>query len=196
MTTGAFERVVRRAGARRAEAAEHCDLCSAPVSAGHRHLFDTQRGELMCACRPCSLLFDREAASEGHYRRVPERRLRLDPVPTEALGVPVGLAFFVMRADGTVAAYYPSPAGPTEWEVDQQAWRDTVDRCPELAGLETDVEALLINTARDQQQYWIAPIDDCFRLVGVVRREWKGLSGGSTVWPEIERFFAELQERR
>lgn len=196
MTTGALERMIRRAGARRAEAAEHCDLCSAPVSPGHRHLLDTQRGELMCACQPCSLLFDRDAASEGHYRRVPERRIRLEPVPTEALGVPVGLAFFVPRADGVVVAHYPSPAGPTEWEVDPRAWADVVDQRPELAGLEPDVEALLVNTAHGQQQHWIAPIDDCFRLVAVVRREWRGLSGGSTVWPEIERFFAELTKQR
>lgn len=196
MTTGALERVIRRASARRAEAAEHCDMCSVPVPAWHRHIVDTRSGELMCACQACSLLFDRDAASEGHYRRVPERRVRLAPVSTEALGVPVGLAFFVRRGDGVVVAHYPSPAGPTEWEVDEQAWRDVLDRCPELRSLEPDVEALLVNTARGHEHHWIAPVDDCFRLVAVVRREWKGFSGGSTVWPELDRFFAELKEKR
>lgn len=194
--TGTLERIIRGAGARRAEAAEHCDLCSAPIPAEHRHLYDTAAGELMCACRPCSLLFDREAASEGHYRQVPQRRVRLSPVPTGALGVPVGLAFFVVQADATVVARYPSPVGPTEWEADAEAWGAVVDGCPALAGLEPDVEALLVNTARGAQEHWLVPIDDCYRLVAVVRREWRGMSGGGTVWPEIERFFAELTERR
>jgi hypothetical protein len=177
-------------------AGERCDLCSAPVPPGHRHLLDTERGEAMCACQACSLLFVRDAASRGHYRLVPQRRLRLAAVATQALGVPVGLAFFVARGDGPVVAHYPSPAGATQWEVDPAAWRDVVERCPALGDLEPEVEALLVNTARGARQHWLVPIDDCFRLVAVVRREWRGLSGGSRVWPEIERFFAELTERR
>jgi hypothetical protein len=166
------------------------------VPPGHRHLLDTEHGALMCCCQACSLLFAREAASEGHYRLVPRRRVRLPAVPTKELGVPVGLAFFVPRTDGAVIAHYPSPAGATQWEVDPQAWADVVERCPELRTLAADVQALLVNTAHGHQQHWIVPIDDCFRLVAVVRREWKGLSGGSRVWPEIEQFFAELTEQR
>ena len=108
----------------------------------------------------------------------------------------MGLAFFVMGGNGTVIAHYPSPAGATQWEVDPQAWASVVDHCPTLRTLQPDVEALLVNTARGQQHHWLVPIDDCFRLVAVVRQEWKGLSGGSRVWPEIERFFAELKEQR
>ncbi len=196
MSTSALERAIRRASTRRVEAGERCEMCTAPVAAEHRHLLDTERGEVLCACQACSLLFARDAASEGHYRLVPRRRLRLAAVSTAALGVPVGLAFFVPHPDGVVIAHYPSPAGATQWEVDAPAWRDVVDRRPELRTLEADVEALLVNTARGQQHHWIVPVDDCFRLVALVRREWKGLSGGSRVWPEIERFFAELTEQQ
>lgn len=195
-SAGALERVIRRAGVRRRQSQERCELCSVPVLADHRHMLDTERGEVMCACQACSLLFSKGAASEGHYRLVPRRRVRLPAVSTKDLGVPVGLAFFVPRADGTVIAHYPSPAGATQWEVDPPAWAAVLDRHPELRTLEPDVQALLVNTARDQQQHWLVPIDDCFRLVAVVRREWKGLSGGSRVWPEIEQFFAELTEQR
>jgi hypothetical protein len=55
------------------------------------------------------------------------------------------------------------------------------------------VEALLVNTARDRREYWIAPIDDCYRLVAIVREHWRGLSGGTQVWPAIDAFFAALQ---
>ncbi|MGP3975729.1 DUF5947 family protein [Streptomyces sp. 8N114] len=200
MTTGALARVIRQAAAQRGgrgEDAERCDLCAAPVPAEqHRHLLDTTADQVLCACWPCSVLFVRDAAGEGHYRLIPQRRERLGPVPTATLGVPVGLAFFVPRTDGSVRAHYPSPAGPTRWEVDPEAWRETVGQCPELATLAVDVEALLVNSVQGRAQHWIVPVDDCFRMVAVVRREWRGLSGGSRVWPEIDRFFAGLTECR
>jgi hypothetical protein len=191
---GRLARLIRSSTDRRTGAEEHCDLCSAPVPDDHRHLYDTERQETLCACRPCSLLFVRGEASEGRYRLIPQRRVRLPPVDTESLGVPVGLAFFVPRQDGTVTAHYPSPAGPTRWEVDARAWQDVVSGCPRLQTVEPDVEALLINTARDLRHYWIAPVDDCLRMVAVVRQEWEGLSGGTRVWTAVDQFFAELTE--
>jgi hypothetical protein len=58
------------------------------------------------------------------------------------------------------------------------------------------VEALLVNTARGAAECWIVPIDDCYRLVALLRREWRGLSGGSRVWEEVRTFFAGLRESR
>jgi hypothetical protein len=194
MRTAALERMVRSAGARRAEAGDHCGLCRAPVPAQHRHLYDVQAREVMCACQACALLFQQQVASNGHFRLVPQRRLRLPAFSTAALGVPVGLAFFVRHGDGVVA-HYPSPAGATEWEADPDAWRQVVAARPELEQLEPELEALVVNTARGWSEHWIVPIDDCFRLVAVVRREWRGLSGGSTVWPAVAAFFAGLEDQ-
>jgi hypothetical protein len=39
------------------------------------------------------------------------------------------------------------------------------------------------------------PIDECYRLVGLIRVHWKGLSGGSEVWREIRKFFDSLKAR-
>ncbi len=194
--TGALGRAIRRSRSLPGPVGQRCDLCAAELPRPHRHLLDTDRHDIRCACQACSLLFDRAAASDGHYRLVPRRRLRLPEVPITALGVPVGLTFFVPRPDGTVDAHYPSPAGPTRWEVDPAAWRLFVVRCPPLADLAPDVEAVLVNTAYGQHEHWLVPIDDCFALVALVRREWRGLSGGSRVRPAIERFFAALTEQR
>ena len=54
---------------------------------------------------------------------------------------------------------------------------------PVLESLEPDVEALLVNRvghAREASaaEYYIAPIDACYQLVGLIRVHWRGLSGG------------------
>lgn len=212
MSTDGLERVIRRAAARRVdrhvETAGRCELCSEPLAPDHRHLLELgssqlpssqlpssqlPSSQLRCACYACSVLFQRDSASEGHYRLVPERRVALSGVSPAALGVPVGLAFFVTTADGAVLAHYPSPAGATRWDVDRDVWAAAVRDCPPLRDLAHDVEALLVNTARGKRDAWIVPISDCYRLVAVVRLEWKGLSGGARVWPAIEGFFDELR---
>ena len=71
---------------------------------------------------------------------------------------------------------------------------------PILNQLKPDVEALLVNRVghahglRDAE-YYIAPIDECYKLVGLIRANWKGLSGGAEVWTEVSRFFKELQSK-
>ena len=60
---------------------------------------------------------------------------------------------------------------------------------------EPDVEALLVNRVGEARECYRVGIDDCYRLVGVIRTHWRGLSGGTAVWDEIGRFFAGLKER-
>jgi hypothetical protein len=198
MKTSALEQVIRRADERARSAAQRCEMCLEPIASEHRHLLDTDAADtgaaaLLCACQACSILFNRAAASRGHYRLVPQRRLPLRGVDPAPLGVPVGLAFFVVRADGVVQAHYPSPAGATRWQVELDAWRRAVAECPPLDELEPDVEALLVDTTGNRRIAWLVPIEDCYRLVAVVRREWKGLSGGDRVRPQIEHFFNDLK---
>ncbi|MEU9238790.1 DUF5947 family protein [Streptomyces sp. NPDC048385] len=197
---GALARLIRSAADRQpAAGAEVCDLCAAPVSEDHAHLYDTGRAEIRCVCRACSVLFadtrQGAGAEDGQFRLIPTRRVRLPKVDTAALGVPVGLVFFVPRADGSVTAEGPSPAGAMRWEVSAAAWQRAVAGCPPLATMTADVEALLVNTVHGLDHHWIVPVDDCFRMLAVVRREWRGLSGGGRMWPAMERFFEELTER-
>jgi hypothetical protein len=180
---------------------EHCDLCDEPLPRSHRHLLDVESRQLLCACRACSLLFDREAAGGGHYRLVPERRLRLedlefsDPV-WEQLRIPVDMAFFFYNsAAQRVMAFYPGPMGATESLLELEAWEEIERANPALGEMEPDVEALLVNRASRGHGQWLVPIDDCYRLVAVIRTRWRGFTGGKEVWLEIERFFAELERR-
>ncbi|MFF5265272.1 DUF5947 family protein [Actinomadura viridis] len=195
MTAGALQRAIRRAHDRGGRPAERCDLCGEDLPGAHAHVLDEQGDRPLCACRACALLFERDAASHGHYRLVPDRRIRLTGVPAADLGVPVGLAFFVRRPDGTVAAHYPSPAGATRWDVDPEVWAGVTAACEPLRSMRPAVEALLISTVRGADEQWLVPIDECYRLVAAIRGAWEGLSGGQRVWGEIERFFQELAAR-
>jgi hypothetical protein len=190
----ALRRIIRRTGTHHDDGPQ-CQLCSAPVTEPHRHMLDEQSGELLCTCRACTVLFEREAAGRGHYRLVPDRRLRLPCVSIAGLGIPVGVAFFTIGVDGSVIAHYPSPMGATTWEVSAENWQTVLRECPQLADMTPDVEAFLVNTARDADEYWLVPVDDCYRLVAIIRQQWHGLSGGSTVWPAVDRFFSELAEK-
>jgi hypothetical protein len=185
-----------------AEAAqEHCDLCGEPIPPEHRHLLEVSTREMMCVCRPCSILFDREAASEGRYRLVPDRRLFLEDFEMsdaqwDSLRIPVDMAFFFYSTPAErVVAFYPSPMGPTESLLKLNAWEE-LERCnPVLGGMERDVEALLVNRVRSAREHFLVPMDECYSLVGLIRTNWRGLSGGREVWEKIGRFFEELRER-
>ncbi|MEO3787970.1 DUF5947 family protein [Actinocorallia sp. B10E7] len=191
MNSTALGRAIRRAESRERDTADPCALCGVPVEDEHGHVLDERDGALLCACRACSLLF---GEGSGHYRLVKGGRRRLTGLDPADLGVPVGLAFFTLGTDGVVTARYPSPAGSTGHPVEPAAWEKAVGSCPPLAGLRPGVEAVLVNTLRGADERWLVPVDDCYRLVAVVRRAWKGLSGGTRVWPEIEAFFASLAE--
>ena len=58
-----------------------------------------------------------------------------------------------------------------------------------LLSMQPDVEALLVNRVGSAREYFLVPIDECYKLVGLIRIHWRGLSGGSLVWGEIAEFF-------
>ena len=201
LATPRLRTLAQRSSAEREAAAERCELCAAPLPSGHRHLLDLRNRELICACRPCSLLFDREAAGAGKYRLVPERRLHLlefelGDLEWDRLRIPVDMAFFFHNSDvGRVVAYYPGPMGPTESQLELDSWAEIKRTNPVLAAMVPDVEALLVNRARGARSHWLVPIDDCYGLVGLMRTHWRGFTGGRELWEELERFFAELDAK-
>jgi hypothetical protein len=179
---------------------ERCDLCAEPLAEQHRHLLDLDDRRLLCACRACTILFDRSGAGGRHYRLVPNRvRLvddfELDDVAWRALEIPVDMAFFFASSvAGRVVAFYPSPLGATESLLELDAWDDLVAANPVLATLEPDVEALLVNRARGEREHWLVAVDRCYQLVGLVRTKWRGFGGGDEVWTALAAFFDDLRQ--
>jgi Family of unknown function (DUF5947) len=199
-SNGSFAALRRFARAR--PVIERCDFCSAELGEPHQHLIEPERRRLVCVCGACAILFGSQG--ETAYRRVPRRirylpDFRMTDAQWEGLLIPIQLAFFFHSSvAGRVIALYPSPAGPTESSLDLAMWDEVAQDNPALKRMSPDVEGLLVNRsarAGGAPDYFIAPIDECFKLAGMIRANWRGLSGGEEVWKEIGRFFADLKTR-
>jgi hypothetical protein len=157
---------------------------------------------ILCSCASCAALFREPASSAARLRTIPERVL-CDPGASltdeqwAALGVPVGLAFFVVdsltrRCTGTC----PSPAGPVEIEIDADAWAAASASVRLARAMEPDVEALLVRRRRAEgNEVLVAPLDDCYALAGAVRSHWRGFDGGEEGRRAIDEQFESLLAR-
>jgi len=183
---------------------EMCEICATELAGDHPHLVDPKARKLLCSCMACALLFGSQAGSK--YKRVP-RRIRflsgfqLTDADWASLMIPINMAFFFRSSlDSRVVAQYPSPAGATESQLPLDTWSDLEAANPVLAEMEADVEALLVNRLGPSRgyaaaEYYLIPIDECYKLVWLIRSLWQGLSGGAEVWKQLESYFADLKNR-
>ena len=177
------------------ETEERCDTCGAALSEEHLHNFEPATRRIRCACNSCAILY------ANVYRQIPrEVRTLMDFQITDAqweeLMIPISLAFFSYSTPANrIVALYPGPAGAAESLLRLDAWEEIAYANPELRNLQPDVEALLVNRVGMARDYFVVPIDECYKLVGLIRLHWRGLSGGAAVWGEIARFFEQLRHR-
>jgi hypothetical protein len=178
-------------------AAERCDICSSTLPDDHRHLLHLEERRIVCSCEACWALH----SGDAEYRPAGMRTVWLEPFDCDEemwglFQIPIGLAFFMRSTvSGGVVAFYPSPAGATESELDLDAWDALVERNPALGDLDPDAEALIVNRIADPPEYAIVPIDDCYRLVGLIKTRWEGISGGAALEQAVPDFFAALRAR-
>jgi hypothetical protein len=195
---------VLRQFVRRPSVVERCEMCSKELSPSHQHLLEPLSRKLICACDACAVLFGNQGQTK--YKRVPRRirflpDFRMTDSQWDGLMMPINMAFFFKSTpQNRVIALYPSPAGATESLLSFDTWDEIERENPALLEMETDVEALLVNRIGhsrgfSQPEYYVVPIDECFKLVGLIRSRWQGLSGGAEVWREIGQFFADLKAR-
>ena len=174
---------------------EHCDLCQASIPDDHRHLLNLHERQIVCVCESCWAI----RSGDADLRPVGSRTVWLSDfsLPDDVWAefrIPIGLAFFMFSSvTECVVALYPSPAGATESELHFETWSRLVALNPVLRELEPDGEALIVNRMSDPPAYAIAPIDRCYMLVGLVKANWQGISGGAAVPAAVDRFFEELR---
>ncbi len=164
---------------KRAETASHKIICS--------KLSMRARVALRRRCGRLNKLIPRRDA-----RSLPN--FHLTDAQWEDLALPIDLAFLV----------YSTPAKKMmAFHFRSFCRRDRIAsaRCPPGISLVADNPALdphasptsessLVNRVGERRLYYLAPIDVCFELVGLMRTHWRGLSGGEEVWREIDAFFA------
>jgi hypothetical protein len=183
---------------------ERCEMCSRELAPEHEHLVEPRNRRLICSCQPCAILFDGHEGTK--FKRVPQRVLflqdfQLTDMQWDGLTVPIEMAFFFRSSpQEKVIALYPSPAGPTESLLALETWDEIEQANPILREMKADVTALLVNRVGHARgytpaEYYLVPIDECYKLVGLIRAHWHGLSGGTEVWREIGGFFAALKKR-
>jgi hypothetical protein len=180
-----------------AAAEEQCDVCGVEIPSEHEHLLHLSERRILCVCATCWA----QRSADPELRPTGTRVVWLDDFELPdalwaRLEVPIGLAFFMRSSSvDAVVAMYPSPAGATESELKLTAWDDLRALNPELDSLEPDAEALVINRVSDPPAYLIAPIDECYALVGAVKMSWEGISGGDAIERAIPTFFGRLRAR-
>ncbi len=189
---------------RRPSSGEFCEMCHKDLAANHQHLLEPASRKLLCACDACAILFSSQGQTK--CKRVPRRirflaDFRITDSQWGGLMLPINMAFFFKSTPlGRVIALYPSPAGATESLLSFDTWDEIELENPVLLEMEPDVEALLVNRIGHSRgfsdpEYYLVPIDECFKLVGLIRIRWQGLSGGTEVWREIGQFFADLKAK-
>src|SRR5262249_2819696 len=197
----------RRAGAVPA-AEERGEFCATGIGREHGHVADLEQSSLMCACRPCYLLFTHGQAGRGRYRSVPDRYLEDSARPMTAaewdlLEIPVGLAFFLCSsAAGGVTGLSPDPPGvsrrpgaATQCRLDLAAWARLAADHPLLAAMAPDVEAALICRTDDRVEHFLVPVDACYELAGRMRLYWRGFDGGEQARQSIAGFLGQVRSR-
>ncbi|CAN5444073.1 DUF5947 family protein [soil metagenome] len=172
-------------------------MCGKPIPADHRHLLHLEERRIICTCESCLAMRagDRELRPTG-TRFVWLEDFDLPDEDWATFSIPIGLAFFMhSTVTKKLTALYPSPAGATESELELDTWVRLTKMNPILGTMEADIEALIVNRMTTPHEHVIAPIDECYRLVGMIKMSWEGISGGVGPEQAIAKFFAEMRER-
>ena len=172
-----------------------CELCPLSLADDHKHLLDLEERRIVCVCPTCWSM----RSGDARYRPTGSRTLWLEGLELSdeqwaAFQIPIGLAFFLRSTEtGRVVGLYPSPAGATECELDLDAWDRLVAANPVLEDLDPDAEALIVNRMAEPHVHAIAPLDDCYRLVGIIKATWEGITGGAEMEAAVDRYFDGLR---
>lgn len=176
---------------------ERCNFCGNSIPEDHRHLINLSEMRFKCACEVCAII----QAVHGDYKIIPQHveLLQNFNMPEDLWAqfmIPVNMAFFVFNSNRNgIIAYYPAAAGATESKLKMEPWKKLLELNPVLSKMAPDLEALLVNRLETPGRYYIVPIDSCYKLIGIIKSNWRGISGGVEVNHAISKFFTELKNK-
>jgi hypothetical protein len=174
---------------------ERCEFCRAALGDDHDHLLDLAADALRCACAACRRHY--AGLADANYRPVRPHReplagVNLSDAQWAAFAIPIDLAGIVRGEGDAVFALYPGPQGLTRAPIDTRLWADVVADAPALGEAEPHVDAILFNRMGGKRAVYRVSIDACYALAGLIRKHWRGLSGGAEVWAAIDSHFSDF----
>lgn len=189
MTTAAIERLQAFV---RAPQPSHCDVCGDALPQEHVHLSIHGQRALRCACVACG-----SAAHTGGWQRVDTHLwpvdLSIENTLWMSLGIPINLAFLLHRpGDADPVALFPSPAGLTETPLPMAGWQAVLSAGAERLQLGA-TQAILAWRLSSPHRYYVASLDVCYEIAGLLRVHWRGLAGGPAAQLLLDRL---IKERR
>ena len=208
---------VRHASSVRASGAppaERCELCSAGLAHEHPHLVELASRQIVCACDACATALRRNggreitSASPARAQLLTDfrddRRAMGESADSHQHGV---LLPFQPGESSGHALSQPGRRGRVAASA-RCVERDREEESLALAQLQPDIEALLVNRVghahgSSRAEYYIAPIDECYRLVGLIRMptgkgspEARGLGGDRAFFSELRSQGAKWSVRK
>ena len=175
---------------------EVCELCGTELPQNHRHLLQLTERRILCACATCW------ASALGRPRAAPDRAAASSGSRTSSCPRSCGRSCRSRSGSPSSCAR----ASPTRWSPCTRAprappspsstcppGRSSSELNPILTGIEPDAEALVVNRIADPHEFVIAPIDECYGLVGAIKVSWEGISGGPALEREVPAFFDEMR---
>lgn len=187
------------------EAPEKCDFCASELKTNHKHSIEPSTRAIVCVCDVCALGGPniRGKFNGARYKSISEQSfliadLNLPDEVWNQLSIPFGMAFFFFNSSSNkIEVFFPSPAGAIESELSDSSSLLFENLNPELRMLSEednkDVLALLINKTKESPQYYLTPIHECYKLIGLMRKNQRG--GIYAMQNDIDIFFKELSSK-
>ena len=172
-----------------------CDLCGTSMPEDHRHLLELEERRIVCVCESCWAL----RSGEAQYCP-PARGSSCSTTSTCPTSCGRGCASrsawpsSFARTTASWRSTRAPPARPSP-SSELEAWDELVGRNGVVGDIERDSEALVVDKLNDGIQAAIVPTDEAYRMVGLVKANWQGISGGQGVPAAVAGFFDELRAR-
>ena len=158
------------------------------LGAEHDHLIEPAERRLACACGACAVLFSAQAGTK--YKRVPRDVRALDELTIsdaqwEALRLPDRSGVLLpQHAAGPGRGLLPEPGrAPPSRCWSSRPGRRSGREHPVLARPAARRPGAAGESGAPGRGAgavcFLVPIDQCFRLVGIIRMHWKGFTGGT-----------------
>ena len=183
----------RRAADPAAARASTASCARSSLAEDHRHLLDLEERRIVCVCPNCWSMRSGDASSGRRLAHAWLDDFELSDELWAAFQIPIGLAFFMRSRRPAGSSAVPEPGGRHRVRARPRAWDRARGGQPGARAARARRRGADRQPPARPAAYAIAPIDRCYRLVGIIKANWEGISGGARSRRRRRRFFDDLR---